>query len=69
MSIRTIIEINHDYIRPSDEVALLDLFRQLGMSTVPAMLNANAGKPVRWSSGVTIYGQRHHSEALKVTFK
>lgn len=69
MSTRTIIEINHDCLRPSDLENLLALWKQLGSSEVARLLNVSGGDPVRWSNGLRILGQRHHSETLKLEVK
>lgn len=69
MSTRTIIEINHDHLRPSDLVELTDLFNTLGSSSVTGLLNRNDGKAFNWSPGIRILGQRHHSETLKLEVK
>lgn len=69
MGTRTIIEISHDCLRPRDLAELVDLFETLGSSSVTALLNKNSGKPVRWSNGITVLGQRHHSETLKLEVK
>ena len=66
MSQRTILEINHDCMRPHDLHELIDLFNQLGSSTVTTLLNKAEGKPLQWSSGIRVLAQRHHSEDLTV---
>lgn len=66
MSTRTIIEINHDHLRPSDLAELTVLFDMLGSSAVTGLLNRNDGKAFNWSAGIRILGQRHHSETLKL---
>lgn len=65
MSTRTIIELNHDYIRNVRTLGdLHDLLQKLGMSDVTAALNRNGGKPIVWNGNhaIRILGQRHHSE-------
>lgn len=65
MSTRTIIEINHDYIRCERTFAdLHELLQTLGSSEVTGMLNKNDGKPIVWNGNhaIRILGQRHHSE-------
>lgn len=69
MSIRTIIEINHDHLhnlRPGG-------FRE---DLLPALLSALGQGPVREGDrllceayGIRILGQRHHSETLKLEVK
>lgn len=66
MSTRTIIEINHDHLRPREIEELVDLFNTLGSSTVTGLLNKNNGKAFNWSTGIRVLGQRHHSETLKL---
>ena len=66
MSTRTIIEINHDHLRPNDLAELTDLFNTLGSSAITGLLNKNDGKAFSWSAGIRILGQRHHSETLKL---
>lgn len=62
MSIRTVIEINHDYLGTFDEQDFMDLIRGLKSTKYNAQLNA-AGyvEPVL---GIRIIAQRHHSETL-----
>jgi hypothetical protein len=69
MSTRTVIEINHDYLsRLIEHPDLLQaLLRMLRSSEITGMLNA--GAPVQLGSGVTVWGQRHHSETLKLVVK
>ena len=65
VSTRTIIEINHDYIRNVRTLGDLHaLIQALGSSEVTGQLNRNNGKPFAWQSnhGILILGQRHHSE-------
>jgi hypothetical protein len=65
MSMRTIIELNHDYIANVRMLGdLHDLIRQLGLSEVTRALNQSARRPIVWSGnpGIRILGQRHHSE-------
>lgn len=65
MSMRTIIEINHDYLHDWDEFErLLDYLKGSGIAY---MLNKSGGKPVRWGCGIVVIAQRHHSETI--TFK
>lgn len=64
MSIRTVIEINHDHLNVVTEMRLMELLRTLGSSAVTGALNKNGGDPVEWSSGVRILAQRHHSETI-----
>lgn len=66
MSTRTIIEINHDYLKAQELEELLDLFNTLGSSNVTGLLNKNKGNAFNWSTGIRILGQRHHSETLKL---
>ena len=72
MSIRTIIEINHDYLGlkgddPAD--ALRRLLQALRTSDITGQLNRAAGAPIDVGGGVRVLAQRHHSEALKLTVK
>lgn len=59
MSIRTIIEINHDYLsqleRTEDIRELLSALRRPSLKPGDYM-----------HAGVTVLGQRHHSEVLTV---
>lgn len=67
MSVRTILEINHDYMQqlldtPDDWRALLMILRS---GAVPSIKDpGDVGLP-----GIRILGQRHHSETLKLTVK
>lgn len=69
MSTRTVIEINHDYIaglvRNPDE--FLNLLKTLTGSEITRALNR--GEVPRFGSGITVLGQRHHSETLKLEVK
>lgn len=67
MSTRTIIEINHDHLRPAQLEELTDLFNTLGSSAVTGLLNKNDGKAFNWSAGIRVLAQRHHSETLQLT--
>ena len=69
MSTRTIIEINHDCLRPHDLQELIDLWKALPSSSITGLLNANKGEPFGWSNGIRVLGQRHHSETLKLEVK
>jgi hypothetical protein len=69
MSIRTVIEVNHDYLadlaaHPENFSALLMMLR--GSVNVHDLAEAggNVGLP-----GLRLLGQRHHSETLKLTVK
>jgi hypothetical protein len=65
MSTRTIIELNHDYIRSVRTLGdLHDLLQKLGLSEVTEALNRNGGKPTVWNGNhaIRVLGQRHHSE-------
>lgn len=64
MSIRTIIEINHDHLTDVTRAELLDLLNELRGSLVTGLLNRNDSKPFSWSTGVRILAQRHHSDEL-----
>lgn len=66
MSIRTIIEINHDHLGRITTAELEDLVSQLSSSTVTGLLNRSFPNPVNWSSGVRILAQRHHSETITI---
>lgn len=61
MSTRTIIEINHDYLRDivQDEAKLAEFVKRLGSG----LDWAERSKPY----GIRVLGQRHHSETLKLT--
>lgn len=69
MSIRTVIEINHDYLTDleHDPEDFFDLLKRLRGSEITGLLNS--GDKPRFGSGITVLGQRHHSEALKLTVK
>ena len=71
MSIRTIIEINHDYLHElsSDPEHWIDLLRAMRSSDLTGALNAANGKPVFRPPGIRILAQRHHSEMLKLEVK
>lgn len=69
MSIRTIIEINHDHLTPKTCADLCELVSRLGLSDVTAAINKAGGKPIPMSPGVRILGQRHHSETLTLEVK
>lgn len=67
MSIRTIIEINHDYMQPlldkPDEFrALLMILRSGAVPNIKPP--GDVGIP-----GIRVLGQRHHSETLKLTVR
>lgn len=65
MSTRTIIELNHDYIRNMRTLGdLHDLLQKLGSSEVTGELNRSEGKPIVWNGNhaIRVLGQRHHSE-------
>ena len=73
MSIRTIIEINHDYL---DELRkhperLVNLLDDLGGATYVGRLNkANAARaPLDLNCGITLVTQRHHSDDMFVHSK
>lgn len=68
MSIRTIIEINHDYLglQYGPEMALLRLLRALPLSDITGQLNRAEGAPVDVGGGVRVLAQRHHSEKLNL---
>ena len=68
MSIRTIIEINHDYLDLRTAGLLCDLLSQLGRSGVTGLLNEAKGKPIEPYArpGIRILAQRHHTQALKL---
>lgn len=71
MSIRTLIEINHDRLHDLRERpdVIETILRNLGGSTYNGALNeANeAGKPLAIALGITIVMQRHHSTDVTVT--
>lgn len=69
MSTRTVIEINHDYLRQLGPEQWAELMTALASSSVTGQLNRAEGKPVNWTSGLRVLGQRHHSETLKLTVK
>jgi hypothetical protein len=67
VSIRTIIEINHDCIgRQLGPEVWAELLRALASSSVTGQLNRAEGKPVNWTTGIRILAQRHHSETIKL---
>ena len=66
MSIRTIIEINHDYLGQLGPEQWAELMTALASSSVTGQLNRAEGKPVNWTTGIRILAQRHHSETLKL---
>ncbi|MGP1685310.1 MAG: hypothetical protein ACTS8S_23540 [Giesbergeria sp.] len=66
MSTRTVIEINHDYLRHLGPQQWADLMTALASSSVTGQLNRAEGKPVNWTTGLRILGQRHHSDALNL---
>lgn len=62
MSIRTVIEINHDYlseITPEDVARLMNLLAGAG-------INPEVDPYPLRHQGVRILGQRHHSETLNL---
>jgi hypothetical protein len=67
VSIRTIIEINHDYIYDLHNAGhigkTLDIL--LGSSGNVEILNRSPNLP----QGIKVLGQRHHSETLKLEVK
>lgn len=69
VSTRTVIEINHDYIADlvRDPGEFLDLLKTLTGSEITAALNR--GEVPRFWSGITVLGQRHHSQTLKLEVK
>lgn len=69
MSIRTIIEVNHDflYALENDPQEWRRLIDALHSSAFNAELNK--GETPRVSSAIRILGQRHHSEQLKIVVK
>ena len=66
MSTRTVIEINHDYLRSLGPEQWAELMHALASSSVTGQLNRAEGKPVNWTTGIRILGQRHHSETLRL---
>jgi hypothetical protein len=66
VSTRTIVEINHDYLRRLGPEQWAELMTALASSSVTGQLNRAEGKPVNWTTGIRILGQRHHSETLKL---
>lgn len=69
MSTRTIIEIDHDYLRdlsnrPND---MEKLYVALMGSVISAAVNA--GKVVEFPTGVRILAQRQHSETITLEVK
>ena len=63
MSLRTVIEINHDHLRPSQLEELKLLFAALkDGSTISNLIWANDYKHFGWSAGIRILGQFHHTE-------
>ena len=71
MSIRTIVEFNHDWLRRlRDQPDLIGLILdEIATSQHGAQLNgANSrGRPLDIGHGVTIVMQRHHSDDVTVT--
>ena len=65
MSIRTIIEINHDYWHElqNNPEAMLKIFQSI--SNYPPAENDYR----HYISGIRILGQRHHSETLELKVK
>lgn len=63
MSTRTIIEINHDYLRriADDPEKLIAFVRRLGAS------RGEAEKIAPY--GIKVLTERHHSEEMKLQFK
>ena len=59
MSIRTIIEINHDYLAALEKPEALEMLWR-------ALRSQGHFQP---PNGVRILGQRHHSETLKLEVK
>lgn len=69
MSVRTIIEINHDYLNTLLEHPgyMAHLLHVLRGTTVAGELNkGETPSPV---SGIRVLAQRHHSETLKLEVK
>lgn len=66
MSIRTVIEINHDYLRRLGPEQWAELMTALASASVTGQLNLSEGKPVNWTTGIRILAQRHHSETLRL---
>jgi hypothetical protein len=69
MSTRTVIEINHDCLRRLGPEQWAELMLALASSSVTGQLNRAEGKPVNWTTGICILGQRHHSEMLRLEVK
>lgn len=61
MSIRTIIEINHDYLHDLTDEKWEELKRYLRSGGGPASPDRHL------VPGIRVLGQRHHSEELKLT--
>jgi hypothetical protein len=63
VSTRTIIEINHDYLRTLREhPALFDTFlRELASSSITGELNKHGGR-YEYAPGIYVLGQRHHTD-------
>lgn len=63
MSIRTIVEVNHDYIMRMDAQDWEDIKRQI--------LAAYTGDQRRYREvpGIRVLGSRHHSETLNLEVK
>lgn len=63
MSIRTIIEINHDQLRVLDDPALMKMLKQELQGSDTRLIQAGL------IPGIRILGQRHHSETLNLEVK
>ncbi|WP_136420335.1 hypothetical protein [Herbaspirillum sp. ST 5-3] len=63
MSVRTVIEINHDYIKGMDAEDWEDIKRYVLASYTGSQHH------YREVSGIRVLGSRHHSEVLKLVVK
>lgn len=69
MSMRTVIEINHDHLTPNTCASLCELVSRLGLTVITDELIRSKGTPLNWSAGVRVLGQRHHFETLTLEVK
>lgn len=69
MSVRTILEINHDHLSLATVADVADLLSKLPLSLVAGLLNQSKGDPVNWGAGIRILAQRHHSEKITLEVK
>jgi hypothetical protein len=68
MSIRTIIEINHDwlYLLEKDPDIMKKISRLIQDYYTHS---AGSDDSVNWPTGIRILGARHHTDTLKLTVK